>query len=50
MNSKATLQNIRDSHFKDQGEMHFDYVGGSINYNFEESAQEYEANMNKLKQ
>lgn len=47
---KATLQIIRDSHFKDQGEMHFDYVGGSINYNFEESAKEYEENMNKLKQ
>ena len=46
---KATIKIIKDSHFKDKKEMKFDYTGGTISYNFEESATQYEENMNKLK-
>ena len=46
---EQTLRIIRNSHFIDRQEMNFEYVGGSINYNFEETATEYEENMNKLK-
>ena len=46
---KATIGIIRNSYFKDQRELNFDYSGGSINYNFEESANKYEENMNKLR-
>lgn len=44
-----TIKIIRDSYFKDKKELHFDYTGGSINYNFEESANKYEENMNQLR-
>ena len=46
---KATLAIIRDSYFKEKGELSFDYVGGNINYNFEEVANQYEENINDLK-
>ena len=46
---EQTLRIIRNSHFIDRQEMNFEYVGGSINYNFEETATEYEENMNKFK-
>lgn len=46
---KATLAIIRDSYFKEKGELSFDYVGGNINYNFEEAANQYEENINDLK-
>lgn len=46
---RSTVQIIRNSYFKDQRELNFDYSGGSINYNFEESAYKYEENMNKLR-
>ena len=46
---KSTVKIIKDSYFKDKRELNFDYTGGSINYNFEESANKYEENMNKLR-
>ena len=46
---EQTLKIIRNSHFIERKEMSFGYVGGSIDYNFEETATEYEENMNKLK-
>ena len=46
---RSTVRIIRNSYFKDQRELNFDYSGGSINYNFEESAYKYEENMNKLR-
>ena len=46
---KSTIAIIMDSYFKDKEELNFDYVGGTINYNFEDSASQYEANMNKLR-
>lgn len=45
----ATLQIIRDSQFKNKEELSFDYPGGTISYNFEESADKYEANMNEIR-
>ena len=44
-----TITIIRNSYFKDKKELHFDYNGGSINYNFEESVNKYEKNMNQLR-
>ena len=46
---KSTIEIIKDSYFKDKKELEFDYDGGTINYNFEESANKYEKNMNKLR-
>lgn len=46
---KTTVEIIKDSYFKDKEELNFDYVGGNINYNFEESANQYEENMNGLR-
>lgn len=46
---RATIKVIKDSYFKDKKELSFDYTGGTINYNFEESANKYEENMNKLR-
>lgn len=46
---KDTITIIRNSHFKNKKELHFNYNGGSINYNFEESANKYEENMTQLK-
>ncbi len=46
---KATVQIIQNSHFKDRKELSFGYSGGTINYNFEESAEKYEDNMNSLR-
>ncbi len=46
---RSTIEIIRNSYFKDQKELNFDYSGGSINYNFEESANKYEENMNNLR-
>ena len=40
---------IQERYFKNRKELNFDYSGGSINYNFEESANRYEDNMNKLR-
>lgn len=45
----STIQTIKDSYFKDKGELNFHYDGGTINYNFEESAQNYEDNINQLR-
>jgi len=45
----ATVQIIKDSHFKNKEELNFSYIGGEINYNFEESAQRYEENMNQIR-
>ena len=46
---RSTIEIIRNSYFKDQRELNFDYSGESINYNFEESANKYEENMNNLR-
>lgn len=46
---KTTIGIINDSYFKERDELNFDYPGGSINYNFEDSATKYEDNMNKLR-
>lgn len=46
---KSTIEIINSSYFKNKKELNFDYEGGSINYNFEEIANEYEENMNRLK-
>ena len=46
---KATIAIIMDSYFKDKKELNFDYVGGNISYNFEESANQYEENVNQLR-
>ena len=43
---KDTVEIIRNSYFKDKGELSFGYIGGSIDYNFEESANKYEENIN----
>jgi len=46
---RTTIEIIKDSYFKDKKELNFDYTGGTINYNFEESANNYEKNMNQLR-
>lgn len=46
---QSTIEIIRNSYFKDKKVLKFEYVGGLINYNFEESATKYEDNMNKLR-
>ena len=46
---KSTVEIIRNSHLKDRGELSFAYSGGTIDYNFEESATRYEDNMNSLR-
>lgn len=46
---KSTIEIINNSYFKNKKELNFNYEGGSINYNFEEIANEYEENMNRLK-
>ena len=46
---RTTVQMIKDSHFKDKEELSFEYPGGTINYNFEESANEYAKNMSELR-
>ena len=46
---RTTIKIIKDSYFKDKKELSFDYNGGTINYNFEENANKYEENMNKLR-
>ena len=46
---KATIAIIMDSYFKDKKELSFDYVGGNISYNFEESANQYEENANQIR-
>lgn len=44
-----TIGIIKDSYFKGKGGLHFNYSGGSIDYDFDESATRYEDNMNHLK-
>lgn len=46
---KDTVEIIRNSYFKDKGKLSFGYTGGSIDYNFEESANKYEENINGLR-
>ncbi len=46
---KDTVEIIRDSYFKDKGELSFDYTGGSIDYNFAESANKYTETINELR-
>ena len=42
----TTIDIIRDSYFKDQKELSYDYSEGTMNYNFEEMANQYKDNMN----
>ena len=46
---RITMEIIKESYFKDKKEFEFDYTGGTINYNFEESANKYKENMNQLR-
>ena len=46
---RDTIEIIRNSYFKDKKELHFEHSEGSINYNFEETANKYEENMNELR-
>ena len=46
---KSTIDIINDSYFKDKEELNYSYNGGTINYNFKESVETYEENMNNLK-
>lgn len=45
----ATIEIIRNSHLQDREELSFSYPGGSIDYNFEESATRYEENINSIR-
>ena len=46
---KSTIEIINDSYFKDRDELNYNYDGGTINYNFLDTANTYQDNMNKLK-
>ena len=44
-----TIQIIRNSYFKNQEELNFNYDGGSITYNFEESANNYAKDIDEIR-
>lgn len=44
-----TIDIIQDSYFQDRDELYFPYVGGTIQYDFAESASQYEDDMNQLR-
>ncbi len=46
---KDTIQIIKNSDFKDEEGLHYKYEGGSIYYNFDDSADQYEENMIELR-
>ena len=46
---KSTVEIIRNSHFIDREELSFPHSSGTIDYNFEESVDRYESNMNNLR-
>lgn len=46
---KDTINIIRNSNFKDKGGLHFKHSNGSIDYDFEEVANNYENNMNNIR-
>ena len=46
---KNTISIIRDSYFKEQDELTYSYSGGTINYNFEETVEQYSENMNSIR-
>ena len=46
---RETIKIITDSYFQEKKELNFYYEGGTISYNFEESADKYEENMDKLR-
>lgn len=46
---ESTIKIIRDSNFISKGELSYDYPGGTIDYNFQEAADNYESNMNQLR-
>lgn len=46
---KETIAIIKDSYFKDKEEFNFDYSGGAISYDFDESANKYEENINQIR-
>ena len=45
----STVQIIRDSYFNTKDELSYAYPGGTINYNFEETVNDYQENMNQLR-
>lgn len=45
----STIEIIRNSHLQEREELSFSYPGGSIDYNFEESASRYEENANAIR-
>ena len=46
---RDTVEIIRNSQFKDKKGLHFDYTGGSIDYDFEKTAENYTDTMNGLR-
>ena len=46
---KDTVNIIRNSQFKDKKGLHFDYTGGSIDYDFDKTAENYTNTMNELR-
>lgn len=44
-----TINIIRNSYFRDKEELHFEYPGGTINYNFENSVSAYEDSINQIR-
>lgn len=46
---RDTVDIIRNSQFKDKKGLHFDYTGGSIDYDFEKAAEDYTNTMNDLR-
>ena len=45
----STVKIIKNSYFSDNDELRFDYNGGSIKYNFKDSAVKYKENMDQVR-
>lgn len=45
----STINIIRNSYFKEKDNLHYEYSGGSIDYDFEDSVSKYKENVNKLR-
>ena len=46
---RDTVAIIKNSHFKDKGGLHFKHSTGSIDYMFDDVANDYEQDMNSLR-
>lgn len=44
-----TINIIHNSYFRNEEELYFNYNGGAITYNFDDSAQDYESAMNQMR-